>query len=330
LAFEVFGQDEQLAQQAQGAELADPRDAAEPRDLHGQGRLTAGECGGGLLQGFDPLLEVANIDGQIRGDESVAIRSKGNGVEPRLLASEFTAELDEAAAELLHREHRIGGRRPRNELHALQELPNPHRIDRVGLGAGQPGAWEVFDRAWIDDHDFDPLGPVQGECEAQAVNAGGLQADAGAGPAAGQQAEELPVAGGRVGQGAGTFGVAVAEEGHDQFTGADIEAGANHWQLFHRVVLGLVWSLRDPELLRMSSTDLVNAGSPPRQRGGGLRYSPVWTKKSGDRSNEQGRGGAVTPPCPQASAASRRWFHPLQFIPSRTSRSGHVCEIQGD
>jgi hypothetical protein len=100
--------------------------------------------------------------------------------------------------------------------------------------------------------------------------------------------------------------------------------------LFHTVVLGLVLGLREPDLVRMSSTDLVNAGSPPRQRGGGLRYSPAWTKKSGDRSNEQGRGGAFTPPCPQASAASRRCSHPPKSISLLTSHFRHVREIQGD
>jgi len=54
------------------------------------------------------------------------------------------------------------------------------------------------------------------------------------------------------------------EDGHDQFSGADIEAGTDDCGLFHAVVLVLVWSLRVPELLRMSSTDLVHAGSPPR------------------------------------------------------------------
>jgi hypothetical protein len=33
----------------------------------------------------------------------------------------------------------------------------------VGLGAGEPGALEVFDRSWIDDHDFDPWRALQGE-----------------------------------------------------------------------------------------------------------------------------------------------------------------------
>lgn len=100
---------------------------------------------------------------------------------------------------------------------------------------------------------------------------------------------------------------------------------------FIGVVLGFVRSLRKPDSGQMSSTDLVNAGSPPRQREGGLRYFastlrrcpsgrlrraislrsvPAWTKKSGDRSNEQGRGGAHAPPCPQASAASRKRAHP--------------------
>ncbi len=94
-------------------------------------------------------------------------------------------------------------------------------------------------------------------------------------------------------------------------------------------ILGLGFGLRAPDLVRMSSTDLVNAGSPPRQRGGGLRYSTAWTKKSGDRSNEQGRGGAYSPPRPQASAASRRLLKDSRFPPARTSRSKHECEIQG-
>src|SRR6188474_1327044 len=96
------------------------------------------------------------------------------------------------------------------------------------------------------------------------------------------------------------------------------------------MILALVLALRVPDLRHMSSTDLVNAGSPPRQRGGGLRYSAAWTKESGDRSNEQGRGGAQTPPCPQASAASRRCFNIPPIPATRTSRSEHECEIQGD
>jgi hypothetical protein len=110
----------------------------------------------------------------------------------------------------------------------------------VGLGAGQPGALEVFDRARIDDHHCDVPGAVQGEGQAQAVNAGGFQTHAGGGSAAGEQLEELAMAGGGVGQGAGAFGLAVAEKGHDQFRGADIKAGADDCGLFHAVGLVLV------------------------------------------------------------------------------------------
>jgi hypothetical protein len=35
------------------------------------------------------------------------------------------------------------------------------------------------------------------------------------------------VASRRIGQGAGSFSLAVAEDGHDQFSGADIEAGTD-------------------------------------------------------------------------------------------------------
>ena len=330
--FEVLGQDEQFAEQPQGADFPNARHAAEPLDLDGEIGLPCGQFGGGLLEGFDPFLEMANVGGQIGGDQSIAVRGKRDGVEPGLFASQLAAELDQAPAELLQGQDRVGGRRPGHELHALEELEDAQGINAIGLGSGQPGALEVFDRPRIDDHHFDAPGPLQGQSQAQAVNAGGFQTDTGAGSAAGEQLEQLPVTGRRIGQGAGTFGLAVAEEGHDQFTGADIDAGAHgrdYFGLFHPVVLVLVWSLRIPELLRMSSTDLVNAGSPPQQRGGGLRYSAAWTKESGDRSNEQGRGGALTPPCPQASAASRRCFTFPTFPSLPNPGLMHGCEILG-
>jgi uncharacterized protein YoxC len=58
---------------------------------------------------------------------------------------------------------------------------------------------------------------------------------------------------------------------------------------------------RAPYLVQMSSTDRVHAGSRQRRRCGSLRYSTALTKKPGDQSNEQGSGGAQTPPRPQAS-----------------------------
>jgi hypothetical protein len=327
--FQAGGQDQQFAQETQGAESADAGDAAESLDLDGEFGLVGRQFGGRLLQGFEALLEMADVRGQVGGDEAVAIRREGDGVEPGLFAGQLAAELDQPAAKLLQGQHGLSGRRPGHELHALQELKDAEGIDAIGLGAGEPGALEVFNGPRIDDHDLDPRGALQSQRQAQAVNAGGFQADPSGGSAPGEQLEELAMTGRRVGQGAGTFRLAVAEDRHDQFGGADIKAGTNDCRLFHTVVLGLVWSLREPDSVQMSSTDLVNAGSPSRQRGGGLRYSPAWTKESGDRSNEQGRGGAVTPPCPQASAASRKRAHAPQFMITRTTRFAHGCEIQG-
>jgi hypothetical protein len=177
--------------------------------LGGEVGLARGQFGSGLLQGFEPFLQMTDVRVQIGGDESGAIGSKRDGVEAGLLAGQFAAQLDESAAQLLQGEHGIGGRRPRDELHALEELEDTQRIDAIGLGAGQSGTLEVFDRPWIDDHDFHPRGSLQ------AVNASGFQTNAGGGTTAGEQLEQLPVTGGRIGQGAGTFGRAVAEDRHD-------------------------------------------------------------------------------------------------------------------
>lgn len=57
--FEVFGHDEQFAEQTQGADFADARHAAEPLDLAGEIGLVCGQCGSGLLKGFDPLFQLA-------------------------------------------------------------------------------------------------------------------------------------------------------------------------------------------------------------------------------------------------------------------------------
>ena len=225
--FELRGQHEQFAEQAQGADFADARHAAEPFDLGSELGLASGEFGGGLLQGFDPFLQVANVRAQIRRDESVAIRREGDGVEPRHFAGQLAAQLDEPATELLQGQDRVGGWSPRHELHALQELEDAQRIDRIGLGPGQPGTLEIFDRPWIDDHDFDSRRALQRERQAQAVNAGGFQTNTGAGSTPGEHFEQLAVVSRRVGQGAGSFSLAVAEDGHDQFSGADIEAGTD-------------------------------------------------------------------------------------------------------
>lgn len=247
--FKVFGQDEQFAEQTQGTDFPNAGHTAEPLDLAGEIGFACRQFGGGLLQGFDPLLEMANVDGQIGGDQSIATGSKRDGVETGLFASQLAAELDQPPAELLQGQDRVGGWRPRHELHALEELEDAQRIDGIGLGAGQAGTLEVFDRPRIDDHDFDAFGPLQGERETQAVNTGGFQTNAGGGTTAGEQLEELPVTGGRIGQGAGTFGLAVAEEGHDQFSGADIDAGTDlggFFGLFHGWVCGWLWAFGSP------------------------------------------------------------------------------------
>lgn len=93
---------------------------------------------------------MADVGFEIGGDEAVAIRGEGDGVEPGLFAGQLAEELDHAPAELLQGEDGGRGRSPGHELHALQELEDAERIDRVGFGAGQPGALEVFDRPWID------------------------------------------------------------------------------------------------------------------------------------------------------------------------------------
>ena len=231
--FEAGGQREQFAEQFQRTELADAGHAAQPGDLHGEAGLAGGEFGGGLLEGFEPFLQVAEVGLQVGGDEPVAIRGKLDGVQAGLLAGQFAPELAHATTDLLQGEHGGGGRRPRDEVHALEELEDAQGIDRVGLGAGQPGALKVFDRSWIDDHDLHPLGPLQGEREAQAVNAGGFQADAGRGASAGQQLEELAMTGGRVWQRDRGFEEVIAAQRDDQFRGTDIEAGADEWGWFY-------------------------------------------------------------------------------------------------
>jgi hypothetical protein len=215
LALSSLGSTSSSAQQPQGADFADARHAAEPLDLARQFGLTRREFGGGLLQSFDPLFEMANVGGQIRGDESVTIGRVGDGVEARLFARQFAPELDEPAAELLQGQHGVGGRPPGHELHALQELEDAERIEAIGLGSSQPRALKVFDRPRIDHHRFEPLRALQSERQAQAVNTGGFQTHASCGFAAGEQLEQPPMAGGRVGQGAGTFALAVAEDRHD-------------------------------------------------------------------------------------------------------------------
>jgi hypothetical protein len=54
--------------------------------------------------------------------------------------------------------------------------------------------------------------------------------------APGQQTEEVAMAGGRIRQGEEGFKRALAQEGDDQFAGADIEAGTNFCGLFHGVI----------------------------------------------------------------------------------------------
>jgi hypothetical protein len=274
--FECARQDEQFAEELERADFPDAGHAAEPLDLHGELGVTRGEFGSGLLQSLDALLELTDMGGQIGGDDPVAIRGKGDGMQPGLFPRQFAAELDQAPAELLQSQDSVRGRRPRDEVHALQELEDAERIDAIGLGPGQPGALEVLDGSGIDDHDLDAFRPVQSERQAQAVDARGFQANAGVRAAPGQQLAQLPVTGGGVGEGAGAFGMAITKEGADDLGGADIEAGTDDCELFHGLGLALVLGLRVPDLLRMSSTDLVYAGSPKRQRSRGLRYSAAW------------------------------------------------------
>ena len=116
----------------------------------------------------------------------------------------------------------------------------PKASTRFGLGPREPGTLEVFDRPRIDEHRFDSRRALQGERQAQAVNAGGFQTHASCGFAAGEQLEQAPMAGGRVRQSAGTFALAVAENRHDQFSGADIEAGEDLGRWFYGLFHGLV------------------------------------------------------------------------------------------
>jgi hypothetical protein len=237
------------------------------------------------MQGFDPLLELADASPEVCGDEAAAIRGEGNGVQARLLAGEFAPELRHAADGLLEREDGSGGRRPRHELHAHEELQDAERVDTVGLGTGEPGALEVFCGPRVDDHDPDARGAVQRKGEVEAVNARGFQADAGMGAAPGEQADDLAVPGGRVGEGLQGLGLAVAQERKNQFTGADINAGKDVAGLFH----GWFWCL-------VVASGFPASCSCPRPtlsmqaRGGGNAPTASDTLRRGQRS----RGADLT------------------------------------
>jgi hypothetical protein len=137
---------------------------------------------------------------QIGGDEAIAIGGKLDGVQAGLFAGEFLAELEHPAADLLQAEHGRRRRSPRHEVHAEQELEDAEGVDPIGLGAGEPGALEVLDGSRVHDHDLAPCRALQGERQVEAVDAGGFQADASDRTPAGEQAQELPMAGGGVGR----------------------------------------------------------------------------------------------------------------------------------
>jgi hypothetical protein len=88
-----------------------------------------------------------------------------------------------------------GGRLPRRKGHALHELQDGHRVGGIGFGPVHPSPREVLGDPGVDHHDLDARGPVQGQRQVEAIDAGGFQADAGRPAPPGEQAAQLPMPG---------------------------------------------------------------------------------------------------------------------------------------
>jgi hypothetical protein len=233
MRLQVVWQNEQLAQQTQSRDFTNTRSAAEAGEFVGQGGIVEGQLQGRRLQNLEAFFEMSNVGGQVSRDQTVAIRGISDGVKTRLFAGEFTAKLNHAAPQLLQCQDCFSGRSPRDKLHALEELEDAERIDRVGLGPGEPGALKVLNRPGADDHDFDLFGLVECQSQAQTVNTGRFQADSSVSTATSQQSDQLAMAGGTIGQGADGFSLAIALQGDDQFSRAHINTGENNGGLFH-------------------------------------------------------------------------------------------------
>jgi hypothetical protein len=93
---------------------------------------------------------VSNVGGQVSRDQTVAIRGVSDGVKPCFFPREFPAQLNHATTQLLESQDRLTRWSPWEKLHAPEELEDAERIDRIGLGPGQPGALKVFNGSWVD------------------------------------------------------------------------------------------------------------------------------------------------------------------------------------
>lgn len=140
--FQVPGQDEEFAEELEGAEFADAGNAAQAGDLDGEVGLVGGLFGGGLLESFEALLQMPNLRPQIGGDEAIAIGGKLDGVQAGLFASEFLAELEQPPTDLLQAEHRRGRRSPRDEVLRSRNSRMPKASTRSVLARVSRARWK--------------------------------------------------------------------------------------------------------------------------------------------------------------------------------------------
>jgi hypothetical protein len=92
----------------------------------------------------------------------------------------------------------FGGRRPRLKRHPPAKIADEPRVDPVGLRPAPAGTAVVFERLRVGDHQLDALGLPKRKREVEAVDAAGLDRDAGRGASLPQPFDEPVVSGGCV------------------------------------------------------------------------------------------------------------------------------------
>jgi hypothetical protein len=168
-------EDEEFAENADGTLVGEAGERGDQLVFALQRRLACDQLTGGRFEFFDPMVDLAQCQAEIGGDDPGA-RSEGlESVEAVGFAGALGVEVVEAPADGLQGEASRSGCGPAAEGHLLEIVQDAAGIDLVGFAPGALGAQEVFDRFGIDDADLEARGAAEHQSQFEAVGAGGLE-----------------------------------------------------------------------------------------------------------------------------------------------------------
>ncbi len=226
LGLHVRGQDQEFAEELDGAGGGDAGDAGEEVEGLLKVRIGGNQVQDPLAEVFDLGVEVFDVVPEI-GQEK--IRCQG-GLLCRMklilgLCALFVQGGDATRAGT-DAQGQVVGAFPRLERHTLGKFGQERGIDGIGLAARLHRAGKFFGRLGIDDHDLQP-GVIQGDGQIQVIRAGSLKANPGD-PGFPQDVAQGGMALGRILELPGFSRATLTADDQGDGFGADIDSGGIH------------------------------------------------------------------------------------------------------